>query len=54
MIENIEYKIINKAANGSTEAFRQIVEKYKKKIYYLAYDLTGTHHNAEDLSGGIY
>lgn len=30
------------------------MEKYKKKIYYLAYDLTGTHHNAEDLSQEVF
>jgi len=53
-IETSEHKIIYSAAQGNTKAFRQIVEKYKKKIYYLAYDLTGSHHNAEDLSQEVF
>lgn len=30
--------------------FAEIVEQYQQKIYFLALDLTGNHHNAEDLS----
>ncbi|MCD4665006.1 MAG: sigma-70 family RNA polymerase sigma factor, partial [Bacteroidales bacterium] len=35
-------------------AFRELVERYKKKIYYLAYDLTGNHHDAEDMSQEVF
>ncbi len=34
--------------------FREIVEQYKRPLYALAYDLTGSHHDAEDLSQEVF
>lgn len=35
-------------------AFREIVEAHKERLYYLARDLTGNHHDAEDLSQEVF
>ncbi len=39
---------------GDMSAFRELVERYKKNIYYLAHDLTRNHHDAEDLSQEVF
>ena len=51
---NKEQVLVTRAQNGELSAFRQLVELYKKNIYYLSYDLTGSHHNAEDLSQDVF
>ncbi len=51
----IEEKIlVQQAQNGEMEAFRQLVDLYKIKIYRLAYDLTGNGMDAEDLSQDVF
>ena len=52
MIE--ECVLIERAKNGETSAFRELVERNKKNVYYLALDLTGNHHDAEDLSQEVF
>lgn len=49
-----EEKLIERASNGEAAAFRELVEQNKKKIYYLSLDLTGNHHDAEDLSQEVF
>lgn len=49
--ENI---LIKQAQNGDADAFQELVERYKKIVYYFAYDLTGHHENAEDLSQEVF
>jgi RNA polymerase sigma-70 factor (ECF subfamily) len=51
---NDEQVLVQRARNGEMGAFRELVELYKKKIYYLALDLTGNHHDAEDLSQEVF
>ncbi|UCE05915.1 MAG: sigma-70 family RNA polymerase sigma factor, partial [bacterium] len=51
---NEEQVLIECARNGEMGAFRELVERYKKKIYYLSLDLTGNHHDAEDLSQEVF
>ena len=46
--------LVERARNGEVGAFRELVERYKKKIYYLSLDLTGNHHDAEDLSQEVF
>jgi RNA polymerase sigma-70 factor (ECF subfamily) len=49
-----EQVLVQRARNGEIGAFRELVELYKKKIYYLSLDLTGNHHDAEDLSQEVF
>jgi len=49
-----DFLLVEKANQGKISAFREIVERYKKKIYYLAYDLTGHQQDAEDLSQEVF
>ncbi len=43
------------AATGQSElSFREVVDTHKRAVYYLALDLTGNHHDAEDLSQEVF
>ncbi len=40
---------------GHTQiSFREVVETHKRAVFYLAFDLTGNHHDAEDLSQEVF
>lgn len=52
--KNIEQNLIQKACKGNRNAFMKIVDQNKKKIFYLAYDLTGSWQDAEDLSQEVF
>ena len=45
-----EQELISRAQQGDKVAFQEIIDRYKKQVYYLSLDLTGNHHDAEDLS----
>jgi RNA polymerase sigma-70 factor (ECF subfamily) len=49
-----EQTVLQRIQNGETSAFREFVELYKKKVYYLALDYTGNHHDAEDMSQEVF
>ena len=49
-----ERLLITKAKNGNINAFKELVEEYKKMVYYFSYDLTGNHEDAEDLSQEVF
>ena len=49
MAENDQI-LVDRISSGDTSAFQELVERYKKKVYYLAYDITGDHQEAEDIS----
>ena len=46
--------LIKQAQNGDMSAFRELVEKYKRRIVFFAYDLTGNYQDAEDLSQEVF
>jgi len=48
--EEPEEKLIAKAKRGDIYSFERLVEKYQKKIYYLALRMTKSHEAADDMS----
>lgn len=53
MAENDQI-LVDRFTSGDTSAFQELVERHKKKVYYLAYDITGDHHEAEDISQEVF
>ena len=49
-----ESSIIEGMSRGDARAFRQLVERYKKKVYYLALDMAGNPVDAEDISQDVF
>ena len=47
-------KLVERAREGDQMAFRALVERYKKKVYAVAMDMTGDHHEAEDISQDVF
>jgi len=49
-----ERELVRRLQAGDRAAFRELVERYKRDVYALAYDLSGNHHDAEDLSQDVF
>lgn len=49
-----EKALIRRAQQGEMDAFRLLVEQSKANVYRLAYDLTGSRHDAEDLTQEVF
>jgi len=49
-----ENAIIEGMTQGDPRAFRELVERYKKKVYYLALDMAGNPVDAEDISQEVF
>jgi RNA polymerase sigma-70 factor (ECF subfamily) len=49
-----ENAIVEGMSRGDPKAFRELVELYKKKIYYLALDMAGNGVDAEDISQEVF
>jgi len=47
-------KLVERAREGGGAAFRVLVERYMKKVYAVALDMTGNHHEAEDISQDVF
>lgn len=52
--EENDTHLVERLCSGDINAFQEIVERYKKKIYYIAYDIVGDHHEAEDVSQEVF
>jgi RNA polymerase sigma-70 factor (ECF subfamily) len=46
--------LVEQMRRGHIGAFQELVERYKKKVYYLAYDMVDDHHEAEDISQEVF
>lgn len=42
--------LVERVLSGDDRAFEKLVEKYKKRIYYLAYKMTRDHDSADELA----
>ena len=51
---NEERVLVGRLRNGDQSAFRELVEQYKKQVYYLALNMTGDHFDAEDVSQDVF
>jgi RNA polymerase sigma-70 factor (ECF subfamily) len=49
-----EKELIDRLSRGETTAFRELVETYKKKMYYFALDMMGDPADAEDVSQEVF
>ena len=49
-----ERSLIEGIARGDRAAFREFVEQYKKKVYFLALDMVGNAVDAEDISQEVF
>ena len=49
-----DFELINRARNGDKSAFKELVVKHKKNVYYLAFDLTRCREDAEDVSQDVF
>jgi len=49
-----EQFLVDRISSGDSAAFQEFVDRYKKKIYYIAYDITGDHDDAEDVSQEVF
>lgn len=51
---NDEKRLIERAQRGEMAAFSELVERCKRNVYFLALDLSGNHHDAEDISQEVF
>jgi RNA polymerase sigma-70 factor (ECF subfamily) len=49
-----EKELIDRLSKGDMAAFRELVEEYKKKMYYFALDMVGDPADAEDISQEVF
>lgn len=53
-MDNPNRQTIERLMAGDLDAFRGLVEDYKKKIYFIAFDIVGDHQEAEDVSQEVF
>jgi RNA polymerase sigma-70 factor (ECF subfamily) len=53
MLED-ERQLLSAVQRDDPAAFQLLVDRYKRQIYYLGLDLTGNHHDAEDLAQDVF
>jgi RNA polymerase sigma-70 factor (ECF subfamily) len=48
--DRMDQELVRQALDGDGKAFEKLVEKYKKRVYYLAYRMTRDHDSADELA----
>jgi RNA polymerase sigma-70 factor (ECF subfamily) len=46
--------LISRAAGGDASAFQTLVERHRSMVYRVAYQFSGNHHDAEDISQEVF
>jgi RNA polymerase sigma-70 factor (ECF subfamily) len=54
MMLDDEQELLARIRSEDAGAFQVLVDRYKRQIYYLGLDLTGNHHDAEDLAQDVF
>jgi RNA polymerase sigma-70 factor (ECF subfamily) len=49
-----EKEIVRSAQKGDQDAFAHLVEKYRNKMFYLAYSMTNNRETADDLAQEVF
>jgi RNA polymerase sigma-70 factor (ECF subfamily) len=49
-----EKELVERLSRGDRDAFRELVETYKRKMYYVALDMVGDPADAEDISQEVF
>ena len=49
-----DIKLVNRLKEGDESAMEDIMNLYRKKLYYFAYDLVGNREEAEDLAQEVF
>jgi len=49
-----EKRLIERCVRGDNEAFNELIRRFEKQVYNLAYRLTGNHDDAEDVASEAF
>lgn len=50
MSKSLDELLVERARRGDVHAFEQLISQYERKVYNLAYRLTGSHEDASDVA----
>ncbi len=51
---DIDLELIERVRRGDRDAFKELVTRHKRNVYYLAFDLTRNREDAEDISQDVF
>jgi RNA polymerase sigma-70 factor (ECF subfamily) len=52
--ENTDGQLVRRCLDGESPAWEELVAKYSRRVYNVAYQFTGRHEEAEDLTQDIF
>lgn len=52
--ENSDGQLVSKCLDGESSAWEELVTRYSRRVYNVAYQFTGRHEEAEDLTQDIF
>lgn len=54
MVEKDDHSIIKQVCQGNVDAFAHLVERYQRPVFNLAFNMTGSEEDAQDLTQEIF
>jgi RNA polymerase sigma-70 factor, ECF subfamily len=54
MRQDDERRLIERCKRGEREAFNELIQRYEKQVYNLAYRLTGNYDDAQDVASEVF